>query len=265
VLVIVRRPNLNQLTSSRTIIVVPAGTFRVIGVVREVEPPAAPVYGARVDVVPEVSGLSATTDAYGNYRLYGVPPGASIRATKAGYEPRVVPLTVANHQSVNLSLALAGARLGLAGNYTLTVAADSCTGAGNLPGDLRTRTYAASIAQSGGALTVTLSGANFRVNSTGRGNRFQGRADAAGATFTLGPGSAYYYFYYGPSSFPDVVEQLPDSTHFVVSGTADTSATPSGLSGALNGSLQRFDSRFPSDWFSLGECTSPTLRFTLSR
>ena len=55
-----------------TIVVVPAGTFRVVGQVIEEDTSNLPVGGVRVETISGASGNS--TDLNGQYRLYGVPP-----------------------------------------------------------------------------------------------------------------------------------------------------------------------------------------------
>ena len=151
----------NQVSAMREIVVVPAGTFRLVGRVAESDSAAAGVSVARVEVVGASSGLSAMTDQDGRYRLYGVPPTAEIRVTKAGYQPVTQTVSLSDHQTQNFTLTPTAPRADLAGTYTLTIsAADQCRD--RLPQEVWTRRYDARVTQSGPLLDVSLSGGTFR-------------------------------------------------------------------------------------------------------
>jgi hypothetical protein len=169
--------------------------------------------------------------------------------TRDGYQPLVQRLQLAEHVTQNFQLALSGTRLDLAGPYTLAIDV-TCATSRAIPADLRQRSYAAFLTQSGSTLEVVLTeSSRFRVNSAGRGDRFSGRVDAAGATFNLEGFSASYY-YYGPlspsSEYANVVERLSNGTFLVVDGTALTRGSRAGLSGDLWGFVSQYDSRWPS-------------------
>jgi hypothetical protein len=252
--------------SIKELLILPDGTYRVVGMVTENVPPATPVVGARVEVTNGTQ-VSATTDWDGRYKLYGVPGTADIRVTRDGYQPHVQRFQIAEHVTQNFQLALSGTRLDLAGLYTLTIDA-ACSTSTPVPVDLRRPSYAAFLTQSGSMLEVILTeSSRFRVNRIGRGDRFSGRVDAAGATFNLGDNFYQYYAGpYDPSTYPNVVEGLSDGTFLVVDGTAITMATPVGLSGNLQGFLINHDSNFPGfPQRTLGTCYSSTHRFTLTR
>ena len=239
---------------SREVIVLPDGTYRVVGSVREAEAPTVPIVGARV----EVSGtsLSATTDFNGQYRLYGVPPTAEIRVTANGYQTSVQTVQLAAHTTQNFQLALSGPRLSLNGLYRLAI--DTESSCSSLPGDLQHRTYDATVTTTGSLVNVLLTEPRFRLNS-GLGNRFSGRADAVGVRFTLDFFYSYFFYFY----YPSIAEQLPNNTVLTISGTATTSSANGGLSGPLNGTISNYDSRFPaSNSAILGSCSG--LRLTLT-
>jgi hypothetical protein len=249
-------------SATREVVVVPAGTYRLAGLVSEADFPAAFIIGARVEVPGEVS---AVTGPDGRYRLYGVPPDTDIQVSKAGYQSRVQHVQLAAHATQNFALDLVGARLSLAGSYTLTIeVTDGCPEPKPLPADLRRRTYAAVLTQTGPTVDVALTEPRFRLSGN-RGNRFTGRVDSGGAAFVLEPLSFYYYsYYYSYFRYPNVVEGLPDNTHLEIGGAAVTTGSRAGLSGSLDGALVQWDSRFPGTRVSLASCSSSAHRFTLT-
>jgi len=248
------------LRASKSVIVLPDGTFRMVGLVTDAEFSSAPVAGALVEVTP--GSLSATTDSDGFYRIYGVPPNAEVRVTANGYQPLVQALGLTSHARQDFGLTLSGARLNLSGTYTLAIDVDDgCPGSTPLAPDLQHRRYDAVLTQSGLTLDVMLTEPRFRLTG-GRGNRFRGRVDGSGASFSLG--------YYDPGdwgldpTYPDVAERLPNGTFLIVSGTAVTTGSAAGLSGTLDlGGLSNFDSRYPEGAFELGSCGGKH-RFTLT-
>jgi hypothetical protein len=249
---------LNALFSSREIIVIPTGTFRVAGVITEADSQSIPVPQVRVDVVGNPSVPPATTFGDGRYRLYGISGPVQIRAEKAGYQTVIQNLVVNDHGTVNLVLPLAGPRLHVSGGYTLTItAADECRQ--QLPETTWTRRYAAIVDQNGPLLRATLSGASF-VLSGQRGNNFGGRVEPSRVLFTLAGVNYYYYYYYG-----DLIEQLDESTYLAIGGGATLTGTSDVLDGQLNGAfsiLDRDPRRFPPP---KQQCRSSQHRFRLSR
>jgi hypothetical protein len=252
-------------SSTKEIIVVPEGTYRLVGAVREAEFPTASISGARLDVTP--GGLFATADSNGQYRLYGVPPEATVRVTASGYQPHEQILQLTSHSTQNFLLSLAGPRLVLTGNYTLAVdVVNSCPGSSPLPAELRHRTYDAVLTQTGPEVSVLLTEPRFRLNAQGKGNRFTGRVTDSGATFQLDTYSYYYGgFYYGSQTlYPGVAERLPNGTILVVEGTAVTSGSAAGLSGQLtSGNISNWGPGFPAPGAHLGSCFGP-LGFALT-
>ena len=253
---------------SKEVVVLPDGTYRMVGVVTESGMDATPLVGARVEVTSGTP-LVAVTDWDGRYRLYAVPGIAEIRVTRDGYQPQVQRFQLAEHVTQNFQLALSGTRLDLAGPYTLAIDV-ACATSTPVPPDVRHRSYAAFLTQTGATLEVVLTEpSRFRVNGVGRGDRFRGRVDAVGATFNLEGFSADYY-YYGPpypSDYANLVERLSGGTYLVVAGTAVTTNSRTGLSGNLKGGVAHHDSRFlsiPLLSSAAGFCYSEAHRFTLT-
>jgi carboxypeptidase family protein len=253
------------LRGSKEILILPDGTYRMVGVITESVSPAVPIPGARVEITGGTP-LVATTDHDGRYRLYGVPGVADIRVTREGYHPHVQRVQLAEHVTQNFQLALSGMRLDLAGPYTLTIDA-ACSTSTPVGADLRHRSYSASLTQSGSTVEVVLTeSSRFRVNNARRGDGFMGRVDAAGATFTLGDN---FFPYYGPAydpfTYPTVVERVSNGTFLGIDGTALTKGSRSGLSGDLRGFLVHYESSFPAIPLRLlGSCYSTAHRFTLT-
>jgi hypothetical protein len=110
---------------TREIVIVPEGTYRVVGTVRAADSSTEPVIGARVEV-PGTS-LVATTDGAGQYRLYGVPASADIRVTANGYVSAVQSVQLSAHSTQNFVLALTSPRVILNGTYFVKFDA-ACSG-----------------------------------------------------------------------------------------------------------------------------------------
>ena len=124
---------------STDVLVLPAGTYRLTGIVTDADVPSEVVPGARVEVTTGVgASIAAETDVSGHYRLYGLSGETGLRLTKDGYEPAARTVVVADHRAINnLQLSPVATRVRVSGNYTLTItAADECgvgLGEGRLP------------------------------------------------------------------------------------------------------------------------------------
>jgi len=246
----------SQRQAVKEIIVAPNGTFRLVGVVSEADFPSVPVIGARVTVTP--GSLTTLTGFDGRYQLYGVQADSVVTITKTGYTTVSQGIQLTTDATRNFSLALAGARLAIAGRYTLTIdLAGTCSSGQPLSQSLRRRTYDADITQKGPDVDVVLTEPRFRINEAGQGNRFTGRATTE-VTFFL-YSYDYYYGYY-----PSVVERLADGTILVPGGTVTTTGSAAGLSGNMEGSIFLWDARFPTSINLLGYCYSSTAQFTLT-
>ena len=247
--------------ASRDFIVLPDGTYRLVGTIRDTESPTFPLTGVQVEV-PE-AGLVTTTDSEGQYRLYGVPPTAIVQVSKTGYTAISQPLQLTTHATRDFQLVLAGSRVILNGYYTLTLDMPAgCTG--DISADLRRRSYEATVTQAGAVVEVILTEPRFRVNHQNRGNRFTGYADSERVTFTLGGFDSYFYPTYSPFAYPAVAERLADGSILVPSGHAVVVRAGAGLSGGFNAWFDRYASNFPTsnmqEWES---CRSPATQLTL--
>jgi hypothetical protein len=216
--------------ASKEVMVLPAGTFRLLGTVTDADRANVPIPNALVEVP---GGPSARTNNAGQYRLYGVPADAEIRVTREGYRPHEERVQLTGHSSRSFRLGLDTSIRNYSGNYTLTVQTSSiCPGTNQLNPDLRRRQYEAVMQQTGSALEVRLTESRFAPSwKSFASDRFNGFVTPTGATFSV---EFNYYYYYGPF-LANISERLPDGSTLYIYGTANTSGSPDGLSGSFNG------------------------------
>lgn len=220
---------LPTLRVSANVMVIPAGTYRLIGNVTE---SGWPVSKATVAVTSGVgTGLSAVTDFNGAYRLYGVAGPIDLTVTKDGYTPVVQPVVVDTMGVMDIPVVQTNTR-NLAGTYALTIAMSGTCSVFPpmvpLSDDLKQRHYTATITETGPAFRVDLTGADFVVKD-GLGSGFSGRIEPAQITFTIGDG------YYTP--YPDIVESLNDSTILTVIGGGTLTTSSGDLVGSMSGGI----------------------------
>ena len=186
-----------------------------------------PVAGARIEALdgPQ-AGASATADTTGQFSLSGTFNSATrFRATKDGY----VAATQTWNCSVGAGCSATGARpwlgfylaslvspLNIAGDYTVTIVADSACA--DFPDDVRTRTYAAMITPSSSpssSFTLTASGESFVGNLN---------------NFPIGVVGNYLNLWLHGGHDPALVEQLAPNTYLAFSGIATASVETSPVS-----------------------------------
>lgn len=246
-------------SSSKTVLVLPAGTFKLSGGVVD-QGESAP--GVRIAVVAgPAAGLETVTDSTG-YRLYGVSGEVDVRATKPGYLDQTKRVTVTSNHILGFSMVLSGNRENVEGTYTLTIAAaPECRAL--LPAELHERRYEAVLTQDNHRVTATLEGTTFYTSKDGRHNAFRGVLEPERLRFGLD--RHYYYYYWGsPSSyFPSVFEQLTGSTYFEMFGSAVLTGSSSRRSGTFNGTLETRGG--PPRFERIASCVSTDHRFELTR
>jgi hypothetical protein len=145
------------------------------------------------------------------------------------------------------------------------LAVDVTGSCGSLQADLRSRRYEAIVTLNGVDVEVTLTEPRFRLNSINRGNSFTGRVEPDGATFTL-IGYDFYYYYYGPFGYPNVVEKLSNGTFLEIEGRISMKGTAAGMSGQLLpfGAIYNWDAGFPTSPRFLGGCSTSQATITLT-
>ena len=251
--------------AGRDILVMPDGTFRLVGTVTEADATGITIGGVRVEARADEDGpvaTFATTGADGRYKLYGVPGDAYLRVWRDGYVTAKDRIQLRAHETRNIQLAVDGGRTSLAGDYTMTVEAGVCHNP-PLPDDLRRRTYEATVSQNGAHLQVLLTSPAFAMSAQGQGNRFGGLVSSNQARLEMVNWADPYY--YGPTvqTHPDVAERLSDGTTLVLAGTVNLSQTADGWAGTMSGYLTQYNSgNFPNVRY-LGSCSAS--RITLSR
>lgn len=227
-----------HLGSQKDVVVLPDGTYRLIGQVTEAETASVPVSGVRVEAMSGTGeALSTVTGDDGGYRLYGVAGLVRVRFSKDGYRAGETELAVETHTATNVELALERRRAEVAGSYMLTItAAAACRD--KFPDHLRSRQYGVTLTQSGPLLEARLSGASFATSRAGRGDHFQGRVEPDGLSFRL---TSHVYQYYGYAQYPDLAERVANPTGFIIiDGAARLRGDGSRFEGRLEGAYQFF-------------------------
>ena len=261
------RASFNGPFGESDVIVVPPGTYRVMGMVTEAAGNGYGVSDAQVEAATPAGVLSTRTLVTGEYRLYGVAGITEVRVTKTAYQPLVRSINVARHDRVDFELRFEQTRPSVAGTYTLTIAADdSCRS--QLPDEVMSRTYTAVITQKGPLLTVQLQNGTFANELSGVRDRFIGSVETGRLTFQLqdffddglcSTAPSHECFFVG-----DVVEQLGPATYFNPTGTVVAIESGSTISGPLDGTIYVRGS--PATRYAVAtSCKSSSHRFTLSK
>jgi hypothetical protein len=218
-------------SANARIFVLPKGTFRLAGTIKE---SGFGIANVTVTVIAGVGeGLTTLSGFGGSYVLYGVSGPVHLQLKKDGYRNATQQLDVTAHRTADFDIVADRPRKDYSGTYTLTISAASpCPFA--FPDAAKSRVYTANVAQDGGRLTVTLSDADFIVTN-GNGNRFFGFVDLTDTiTFPIGAAFDFYYYYY--SGHFDIVERF-SATALMVNGTVTARGTPQLISGTLLGAI----------------------------
>jgi hypothetical protein len=238
--------------STRVVLVLPEGTFRVVGRVNEVGlPTTIPLPSARIEVTSGLStGRFTLSDFNGYYRLYGVGGDTELKASRAAYRDQDQRVFIREHQTIDFGLKTDTPIPMVEGSYTLTItAAASCQDA--LPETARRRSHAATVTHHDGRLLrVVLSGGTTLI---GRIN-FGGRIEPGGITFKVF--SDYYYYYYGG----EIIERVGTNRLFT-GGSVTAQASSDGISGTLNGWIRLA----PDGATSIARCEATDHQFELRR
>jgi hypothetical protein len=198
-----------------------------------------PVAGVRVEVVDGPSaGVFGTTNTAGHYELPGVfSEPLTVRATKEGYAPFTTTRSMQYGpvESICIVLALSTPSVNIAGDYTLTLTADTaCSG---LPDAARSRTYTVSMTSMPNTpdnYRAVLSGATFLSSETG-----QFLVDVAGtyAHFRFGDPWGEGDGSRGDGSY--IEEEVAPSTYLGIAGSAGLTVNGgTTISGSFSGGVQ---------------------------
>ena len=244
-----------QLSVSRELIVVPAGTYRVNGRVTDAEDLGAPIAGALVRARDSGgAGPSAQTDAGGSYVLYGVGAEADLIVARDGYTETTRRVLVDKHTAINLEMPIAGSRLEVGGTYTAIFEWVQC--GASFQEELRRRVYGATMTQIRSRVELRFTSPTFaRLNANPR-NLMLGSADAINVVIATPVGLGFY-----DPSFP-VVEMLSDGTYLELSVAATLAPTAAGFAGRVTGQANHYGPLYPAEP-ARGSCSAGTL--TLER
>ena len=234
--------------ASKEVLVLPAGTFRLVGQVTDAEQISIPIPDASIAVVG--GSPTTSTNAAGNFRLYGVPGDAEMEVSREGYGVLRERIQLTTHATRNFRIAVDATARHLAGYYTLVVEAGGNCGSPALAYDLRRRSYDAIIVQDGAKLEVRLTEPRFVSSEFFPGDRFSGAVTPAGASFTI---NGDYY-----SATTELSERLPDGSLLFISGGATTTRSSAGLTGVFSG---YFAHVFTGGGF-IGGCSGSRLTLT---
>ena len=121
--------------ASARIFVLPRGTFRLSGTIKE---DTLGVPGVSVTVISGVGeGLTTTSDVGGNYALYGVSGTVRIQIKREAYLEGIHEVSATAHRTADFNIVPERPRADYRGNYRLTItAAPSCR---SLPESARVR------------------------------------------------------------------------------------------------------------------------------
>jgi hypothetical protein len=245
------------MTRSRSLLVLPTGTFRLRGQVKEAD---LALDGVVISIESAGVKQASITNFGGGYVFYGVAGRTAIEARKDGYRPALEQVDVVEDRTFDVQLAPARVRTDFSGRWSLTISASACqsTRFGPLPDEAKTRRYTAAATQDGPHLRLTLADAEFVIVG-GRGNTITGTTDPNDSMrLTLAGPSDYYYYYYRVS---DLVERLNDGSQLVISGTVTASGDSRRVAGTLSGSFVLKS----STGTRTAECSAANHRFEMVR
>jgi hypothetical protein len=241
--------------STKEVIVVPTGTYRLTGTVRDA---GYAVGGARIEITAgRGQGLASSTDLLGGYRVHGVAGNIEIRVNRSGFQDVRRTLQVTSHQTADFDLVLLRPRAEVSGTYVLTVSAGS--GCLALPEHARRRSYNAVVTQEGPRLVVTLGGSRFYSSFGQTFNTFRGAVESRSVTFQVGSSS----YYYGTSY--EVIEELDSSTFLAMVGGVDSTVSQGRISGALYGWLEILQPRTAGGFETIASCHSTAHPFEFAQ
>jgi len=254
-------------SASLSVMVVPPGTYRLAGTVRDTD---QPVPGASVTVTSgQGAGASAVTNSLGQYVVYGVAGEVELTVTRFNYIAVTHQVAVDHDDVFDITDFTVAGVPKIAGTYALTITAGAdCTpypaGMPLPPANELQRTYTATVTQSGTKATVTLSGADFAIQN-GLGNQFFGDISNGNVYFSLRNTGGDYYYTINTVGRPDVVERVSSGHLLAIWGYAQAVASSGGMDSQLWGGLVEFDaSPNGSPTKPVSSCYSDHIRFQLT-
>jgi hypothetical protein len=225
----------------------PIESVRIRGAVRDTV--FRPVAGARVDVVdgPQ-AGASTTSSANGEFSLTASFDGSTrFRASKEGHIEQILTpssCVLCTPGWIYFILEVVTPPVNLAGSYTVTFVADSSCD--SLPGEVRTRSYAATIAPSSyrpnTAFSVTFDKTPFLE-------------DYKFLTINVAGNDALFWLG-NLEGDPGLVERVAANTYFAFDGTAAATVTDvSSIAFSLDGRIESCE--LASEMGTVYSCNPP--------
>ena len=138
--------------STKPVLVLPAGTFKLSGVIQDA---AGGVSGVDVQVVSGTgAGQNTKSQFNGQYAVYGVVGVVGLRVSAPGYATQDLSVTVTGHQEQSVKLLTAGNTVDVSGQWTLSVSTSGpCSETWSA--EARKREVVANITQQDTRLTIT--------------------------------------------------------------------------------------------------------------
>jgi hypothetical protein len=153
--------------ATKPVLVLPAGTFKLSGVIQDV---AGTVGGVDVQVTSGTgTGQSTKSEVFsGRYAVYGVAGVVGLRVSAPGYATQDLSVTVTGHQEQSVKLLTAGNTVDVSGQWTLSVSTSGpCSE--TWPPEARRREVVANITQQDTRLTIRFQNVpRFVFDTTGR-------------------------------------------------------------------------------------------------
>ena len=152
--------------STKPVLVLPAGTFKLSGMIEDV---VGGVSGVDVQIVSGTgAGQNTKSQFNGQYAVYGVVGVVGLRVSAPGYATQDLSVTVTGHQQQNVKLLTAGNTIDVSGQWTLSVSTSGpCSE--TWPAEARKREVVANITQQDTRLTIRFQNVpRFVFDTTGR-------------------------------------------------------------------------------------------------
>jgi hypothetical protein len=150
--------------ATKPVLVLPAGTFKLSGVIQDV---AGNVGGVDVQVMSGTgAGQSAKSQEFsGRYAVYGVAGVVGLRVSAPGYATQDLSVTVTGHQEQSVKLLTAGTTVDVSGQWTLSVSTSGTCSQSWSP-EARKREVVANITQQDTRLTISFQNVPRWVSDT---------------------------------------------------------------------------------------------------
>jgi hypothetical protein len=213
------------------VLVLEDGTYRLTGRVTE---STGGLEGAQVAVVTGTgAGLSAMTASNGSYALYGVAGEVLVEVGLDGFDKTRQTIVVSGNTTADIALRPTVAPTDLNGSWRMTLSASSGC-APPLPEDAATRSYDATIEQTGTFLRIRLKSPSLQTAEA----RLEGRVVERRLTVLL-PSDDFYYAVYGLRYY-SLVEALGLTGVLGIAGTARGERVGAAVSGTLEGDFSLY-------------------------